>query len=575
VDPHPPASAEDLLLLRVRFRAWTPLWPGGFDGASLYLLGGGGYRVSYPAPGQLVGRARWLLRAAACGAGSPTHRASEWRAERAFGSTERASPVQVILRFSGGAPFIEPGSPKHEALERAYEGLAREGLTDYFARVLEVEGFSRLRSACGLGGGTPLGGSARIHRAYQRVADTLEELPDEVAMLWAIPRILLAFQDKGPGEVVRLQPIGHERLEACLEVYRRRHATLEAEALRDALASLMAVPTLLGLGKATSRGFGRLYPERMVDMGRLPGDVEEAVRTLAEAGREAHISPEGFKRFLSALAEALGVKADEEPSHTHCPLLSLTLQESQDIPRIRHPCPYATAELPYVARDRNGCGREKRPDCSRLQGTLRVLCILSALGKATLKSTWKAYTFGMSLKDPGFTLHTWPLGLPRGGGRARSRTGYHELLPPEGGGERYARMYRSLVEEGEVIGGWRPPSREPRLQSPVHLIPAGPGAFLAVYPYTASLERLLGEGMLAHYGLHRRSHRGGGPTWHVTLVVRGAEREKLKMRGARGGLTPPPSRAAGGGVVAVRGGARRVAWEALRFSVEWLLYLLG
>jgi len=359
------------LLLEAEFEAVTPLWPGGFHEArSLYLIEGGGYRIAYPTAKQIVGRARWLLRAASCSPAKHTHSKAEARAAQAFGSTEKASPFTVIVEFEGGEPYIKPESPDLQRLQHIYYTLKttyfytkkgeKKNYASYFHQVLEIEGFRRLQGLLGYKApqdafvkeDNPLEEKEQdrkggVGEAYglARSTNKLDKISDYTVLLWTIPRVLTAFQGKEPEDLVFNQPIRPVGLKFKVKVYRRPGAYPDENTVRDALASLLSVPVILGLGKATTRGFGRF---KLVEAS-VAGTAEGSLGGLIGEAKRAFDSPGSFKDFAVAVADVLEAPQIEKEgvARLRCPPLG-ALRDDDWLKAVEdpvHPCPYATPEL--------------------------------------------------------------------------------------------------------------------------------------------------------------------------------------------------------------------------------------
>ena len=556
------------LVARLEYEAYTPLWPGGHDARGVRRLPGGGVLVEWPRAAQLVGRARWLLRAAAC---RDTHAGAEWRASRAFGSTEGASPFIVRLRFTprvAGEDQLYIDSGAVGALGRAFDVLRRSGIDKktewtHVWQALEVEAYSRLRRLLGLPEAPRLG--VRARERYSRVEGILRGLGDLQVLVAAVPRVYLALQGVSAWGAYESQPVRPRGVRAVVEVLLRPGARPPRETVVDAVASLAAVPVLLGLGKAATRGLGRLALRHYEpgEAGRRLGvdEVEPLVESLKRA-----LDARGLREALERLRDTL--KPPKPGPAPECPPLASARSLALEDPV--HPCPYATQEL--GSGPLPGCFHDARR-CSAIgDPELRTLCLLSAAGKAVLKSTWKRLHGPVYLRKPGVAYHTWPLGLPRAAGRGAGRKGYASLEFNE---ERYRRRgwdegrierVRRMIDEGEVYLGERLDSSEPRLQSPLHEAPApGGGLLLTLYPYKGALANALD--VLWHYGLH--SHG----TWHVVKVDKALTKNILDKIDDPSGIAMPDRKpgslkASGRDVIERTGEALEAAWE-------WVVTLLS
>ena len=121
--------------------------------------------------------------------------------------------------------------------------------------------------------------------------------------------------------------------------------------------------------------------------------------------------------IVKQVCSLLGTSCNHQPSNNPTPIPSLdaAITLSKIIDPLVHPCPYALLEL--GAPQKPGCcGKDRRQ-------VREIHEALSAIGKATLKSTWKICS-NRSVRDPGPNYHTWILGFPREG-KLGTITGYY------------------------------------------------------------------------------------------------------------------------------------------------------
>ncbi len=176
------------------------------------------------------------------------------------------------------------------------------------------------------------------------------------------PRWYMLLEKAAPGDRDRLEAV------PCL------YAALAA-----------ATPFIIGLGKAVTRGFGRLAPEILTaprlcsdEAWRLYGDVLRGLRSLA-----GERDPGNAEAYLRRVLEGLLGLAEQATG--------LAREETDDwdtVPRLID----AIKGLRVV---RVGCDED----------TIR------AIGNAVLKQSWKQ-SVGAG-RDSGLAFHAWPLGLPR------------------------------------------------------------------------------------------------------------------------------------------------------------------
>ena len=196
------------------------------------------------------------------------------------------------------------------------------------------------------------------------------------------------------------QPPGSVRLSIRVGIRPGARRLLEEAGLGgrlDGLAcfyasTVLAVPLLLGLGKAANRGFGRFRYEKIEAKEGFQGcpslgRVIEAIRGLQEASGEA-AAGEALRRLLEAIVEAAASAAASRPGR---PGLSL-------IPRLLN------AYQPPGGVKAGASVVETR--ASSMDEAIEFIAA------ATLKQKWKTLYGGVT--DSGVNYHTWPLGLPRG-----------------------------------------------------------------------------------------------------------------------------------------------------------------
>jgi len=256
---------------------------------------------------------------------------------------------------------------------------------------------------------------------------------EEFAKLFAIPRFRLismkvlskeVFPHKNSNTDIdyfakllfSLQPLKPGCIETRISVYwSPRSLALEEDGMRSIRELLLALSVLyvfsiLGLGKATSRGFGRFKLEG------IQSDNQEVVKNIKEVStclwnpiKVEDCLKKIHKLILETLERLYSRKPIEKPSRV--PRLSAT---EIFVGELRHPCRLATLEFTNEDACRQYCDRGRRPIVRD------VIEALSAIGKATLKTVWKLYA-GAKVREPGVRFHTWILGLPR---RPQRTTGY-------------------------------------------------------------------------------------------------------------------------------------------------------
>lgn len=432
----------------LRFRSVTPLWPGGFNAKTFHCGSNGCLGPFYPEAKQLIGRARWLARALA----------GEASAARIFGSTEAASPYQVIARWSHSCDSGNPGLLDWDAA-KSYESIIKKVVSrnlgvHHGISALSIMGYRYLRELMGVKSGNAIKIVGKVREALRvaekEVRQATSKSLGNLLLLFTIPRFLIAVQ--GVADATRLYEM--QPLKPCLtlevEVYRRLGAERSRD-LDEAVLTLLALtPIVAGLGKSVTRGFGRFtleeadpQPEPVRGLLGLGGvGVAEASQRLASALQQA---AELLAR-VAGRTEHPGLHRIEEPG-----------KALAAIERLRHPFPYSLYEAEQAVQYRlPGTPQGGKTYCDSItEEVKRTLCALSAIGAATVKLTWKIYHYASKGADKGITrrsgatLHTWPLGLPRSAGK-KKKTGY---------------LILSVKEKGEKE--WS----EGRFQSPTHIWP--------------------------------------------------------------------------------------------------------
>ncbi|MEB3844646.1 MAG: hypothetical protein LRS48_03060, partial [Desulfurococcales archaeon] len=272
-----------------------------------------------------------------------------------------------------------------------------------------------------------------VETAYQRLRSLLQgnttarkeiDVRDEALLLFTIPRYLLTVMglDKKHEKVARglfeNQPL-KPGIEATIKIIRRPHAHTSPAMDRAVTISVILALTLAGLGKAVTRGFGRFKITEVESPhnqtfapGSMPDNkyIEKMVRELQESLKE--IVKDSSTQAATTQKILIHTLTD--------PTGQIQLYTTRTAP---HPCPYHTTELDNIYNIFD-CFNPIVFNCNNISDkTLRAICMLSAIGKTTLKSTWKAYLIRKNkikikhktkrisspLETPGANIHTWPL----------------------------------------------------------------------------------------------------------------------------------------------------------------------
>ncbi len=261
-----------------------------------------------------------------------------------------------------------------------------------------------------------------------------------------------------------IQPIkpGH----VIIEVTVTRRAGVPRDPLFEKVltSSIIAVLTLVGMGYAATRGFGRFMIQ---DVGHRV-DHRRIIRELCE----------GVKELLGRRGIKVGASCDEVVRQ----VVRLEIGEP------KHPCPEPVMKWADV---------DKLFSRGSELGSTRIRCfknkitvgndpeaVLSAIGYATLKSMWKMAKKEIKsrsrkpgpesmheragkegLRGVGYRYHTWPLGLPRGVKQRALITGYFLVNPETVGDITVNNRGRRDIER--VLNN----PREERRQSPIIFAP--------------------------------------------------------------------------------------------------------
>ncbi len=561
------------LIARLEFESVTPLWPGGPLGARTYYCTGR-YCVGpfLPDSKQLVGRIRWLLRTVHASlellSGRPIRDYGhvEGLASTLFGSTDSASKFIVSLRFETESLRGKEYLPRNllAVLNRHVNKcpLLRRG-KERLVDCIEDDGFALIRQELG------------IEKNVRSVPTGLVDF----AKMVAVTRVRLALQSKRLEDMYQLQPL-RPGIRATLDVRVRAGASVSCE--EKALAVLSAIYTLsfLGLGKATSRGFGRF--KLLTSYEVYDECVEQSSLKLLSSSFD---SPEKLKEsffnvgfeLIEYAAQILGyvtpkpstienLDASQLVIKTAVPALIVPLayvrRERTLIERLVHPCPYPLRMM--LQRDKDGTFvTPKLVGCKPL-GSAPVKSIetaLSAIGKAVLKSTWK-YVHAIngslnSIAEPGVAFHTWPLGLPRGSKSFGKDTGY----------------YISEIPLSSEVCGSKPPriKRDVRRQSLFIFTVAcrDNSCFCLIEPFITYGDWNRMSKFLIHVGLHNRS------LFHVVNVMYAAKNTDLGSRDASSKSCPQDPAGVAYPSPPTRSKALEPILDPIKATLKWLTYLLS
>ena len=198
-------------------------------------------------------------------------------------------------------------------------------------------------------------------------------------------------------------------LEVRISVLTKRHSasSLDEGKLKFAISTLLLSLVLGGLGSITRRAFGSIVSLNVEYFDEALANEIELLKGVFKANSE-----EELKNSIGELIR-------------HCMELARELYHAGGAP---------SKDLPLVpSLIENTCFKLEAVECTGKD----YVDILKLVGHSCLKQQWKV-TLGGNPTDPGGTLHTWILGLPRSVGN----TGYFV----DGEGRRPSAIHLKLLE---------------------------------------------------------------------------------------------------------------------------------
>ncbi|MEM1523121.1 MAG: type III-B CRISPR module RAMP protein Cmr1, partial [Thermofilaceae archaeon] len=170
-----------------------------------------------------------------------------------------------------------------------------------------------------------------------------------------------------------------------VDLYKLRKASEAEDAF--AISSLLVALTFGGIGKATSRGFGKLA---VTQVNCNIGSVKELYSELEKLNKS-----EILKETFHEKAEKIIEKIFESCINLASPLVeNVNVSAQHRYPLIETPVSnYYRVRVPNLLFDGD-------------------VDVLEAIGKTTLKLNWKK-SLGMNIRSSGRNIDTWILGLPR------------------------------------------------------------------------------------------------------------------------------------------------------------------
>ncbi|GEM_PF-6711021 len=568
-------------LAKLVFTNVTPLWTGGpLGGATYNIIGDKVIGPWLPDAKSIIGRTRWLLRAAEASAQARLGRAPssmkdvDTIASRIFGDTGHASKIIIRVHATPNHDLLPQNGCKGCYLHfKAYTDLkSLESRKVDIITGLEEDAFTNLRARLGVDSKVLLKGKARKrYHNYKYMLQKLDiSIPESILKLMEIPRVRLLAQGKESARrLFENQPLPPGAVQLSVDIYERASSSLNPGEAQLATVAIAYALAFLGIGKATSRGFGRFFLEEIA----TSGPVEEVSGILDWFSKSKLGKPhnagnvfKGTGRWIVEQAcRLLGLSQQcpsmpQQPALLRVPSLDVAISRARVVEGVKHPCPYALLEL--AARNKPGCCHGRRP-------VAEIHDALSAVGRASMKVMWKLCS-GKDVNEPGTNYHTWVLGLPRQG---KARVCGREVVT----GYQVAECDLWALEENCHTCGVEGEFREVRRASPVAVTTycGGGGCYALLEPFATLndfVDLLIGTQNLVHIGVH--GLKSYNPLVHVAGVYKIAISPRLGSNNCpqdEGGVKYPPSANA----KRRPRDAKEVVVEALNASIEWLMFLLN
>jgi len=356
--------------VRAKYYNYTPYMGGNYEGKTFVYSNGKYVFVGFPSPQSLIGKVRWLARVAV---------ASFIPNPRSYGDVERAFRVNL-------------GNFELGLIEYAFGTLRDNSWASPFSVHLTYEVTN------------PRPWDV-AKKCYERKSRN-KRFKCEERNRYNDLLVLGDVRNREPSNL----PLTARGLTIEIEIFKTPRARAQCvDKIFDAfVTTVLLTPLLLGLGKATNRGFGR-FEYQEVDHGvskkileildKIAGKgVEDDAETIKESVKE------GIREFLELWAEAikcLGYDANIKKAWIDGFVPSLA--------SVLHP-----VHGVYVSR--------------RTYDANKALDIIE---RSVLKIEWKRAK-GINTQGSGANFHTWPLGLPRN----MRNTGYLPLSPNNAPGSR-------------------------------------------------------------------------------------------------------------------------------------------
>ncbi len=459
--------------------------------------------------------------------------------------------------------------------------------------LLEELGYDLLR------GSTHFKTEIRISSDLQKYINALKDY----ITLFTIPRVYLNAQrigniptrNKGLLEVVDLiakelfeiQPLRSKTLKLKISIGLREDLLPPYLRKREIIPSIKCVIikllvfglTVIGLGKASTRGFGKFKVQRYEIYDEA---VKKNIVPLINNLLDPENLKENYTNFIQHVIKDVGELLKEITSAetiklydsvVKIPRLSNVLIDIIEDPK--HPCMISSREYTQEKKVANYCGPEykkKSVNVARINSDIKAL---SAIGKATLKSTWKMYWYSIRTKkvssshvrEPGFMFHTWSLGLPR----QVNLTGYHVISIND------IISYRSTnvdycVPSGDLghiisrktgLKRWK----SPIIFTPIVLPSSHVKIIIILFKYNDLRDFFVGDEKLVHIGRHRRS-----PLYHVIDIASGISFQHSTLTSECGNEYVQKAEPNG---KTVRVSLTTIVEDTVKNSLKWVKFLLS
>ncbi len=432
---------SEKLIADIDFINVTPWWGGGGWTETIKCLDDNcrSKVISMPTAKTIIGKARWILMTTF----NKYVEADRYdvlvkMVSRLLGSTSNASNYNVVVEVeetNKAKTYAEYNDIKQ--LLRTISRFARirnigRKEANKIISILEILAFYFIRQHHNLSNDILLSNipSSLSYIDFNALARSLSGNIVDYIKLFAIPRFRLHNQrlaseagnrrltlNEASRYLYEYQPLRPGSIKIRVRILRRNNTNIVEDSL--VVLSIVSALMLLGIGKATNRGFGRFVPVKVNYIMELK-ELKELLHSLAN-----NIHPNNYIDNIKSLLSLLLKYAKEYIKHIsrECKTQSCSkrvpaLPDASDViplTNVYHPCMVPGTVLTKVSSN-----NAQTFKC--INSKVRVITpeeVLSAIGYASLKSIWKIYAnincqdLKIGIKSPGTSMHTWILGLPR------------------------------------------------------------------------------------------------------------------------------------------------------------------